>query len=220
GSAAHSRATAEARAARARTRRSTAGRRARPDRETRARRGAVSAARARRSRRRGAGSRAAGSACGGGAASPSVGDSTTVRSLLGGLMHRAALASLLIALACSRGEHSNSAAAPPAGAPPAGSPPAPAAAPAAAPAPASAPEAAAPPTVGETIKLPSGVSLTHRVIGTGASPSATDRVTVHYVGTFPDGKVFDSSVERGQPATFPLNKVIDCWTEGVQHIKV
>jgi len=135
-------------------------------------------------------------------------------------MHRAALAFLLIALACSRGEHSNSAAAPPAGAPPAGSPPAPAAAPAAAPAPASAPEAAAPPTVGETIKLPSGVSLTHRVIGTGASPSATDRVTVHYVGTFPDGKVFDSSVERGQPATFPLNKVIDCWTEGVQHIKV
>ena len=48
----------------------------------------------------------------------------------------------------------------------------------------------------------------------------TDRVTVHYHGTFPDGKVFDSSVDRGQPATFPLNRVIDCWTEGVQMIKV
>ena len=79
---------------------------------------------------------------------------------------------------------------------------------------------AAPAAVGETITLPSGVKITHRVIGTGASPSATDRVTVHYHGTFPDGKVFDSSVDRGQPATFPLNRVIDCWTEGVQMIKV
>ena len=73
---------------------------------------------------------------------------------------------------------------------------------------------------GETITLPSGVKITHRVIGTGASPSASDRVTVHYHGTFPDGKVFDSSVDRGQPATFPLNRVIACWTEGVQRIKV
>ena len=80
------------------------------------------------------------------------------------------------------------------------------------------PEAA--PVVGETVTLPSGVKITHRVIGTGATPSATDRVTVHYHGTFPDGKVFDSSVDRGQPATFPLNRVIDCWTEGVQMIKV
>jgi len=78
---------------------------------------------------------------------------------------------------------------------------------------------AAPGTVGETVTLPSGVKITHRVIGTGANPSATDRVTVHYVGTFPDGKVFDSSVDRGTPATFPLDKVIDCWTEGVQQIK-
>jgi FKBP-type peptidyl-prolyl cis-trans isomerase FkpA len=80
------------------------------------------------------------------------------------------------------------------------------------------PEAA--PVVGETVTLPSGVKITHRVIGTGATPTATDRVTVHYHGTFPDGKVFDSSVDRGQPATFPLNRVIDCWTEGVQLIKV
>jgi FKBP-type peptidyl-prolyl cis-trans isomerase FkpA len=45
-------------------------------------------------------------------------------------------------------------------------------------------------------------------------------VTVHYHGTFPDGKVFDSSVDRAEPATFPLNRVIDCWTEGVQTMKV
>ena len=50
----------------------------------------------------------------------------------------------------------------------------------------------------------------------GAKPSPTDRVTVHYHGTFPDGRVFDSSVKRGQPATFPLNGVISCWTQGVQ----
>ncbi|WP_035605842.1 FKBP-type peptidyl-prolyl cis-trans isomerase [Haloferula sp. BvORR071] len=47
-------------------------------------------------------------------------------------------------------------------------------------------------------------------------PKATDTVTVHYHGTFPDGKVFDSSVERKQPASFPLNAVIPGWTEGVQ----
>jgi FKBP-type peptidyl-prolyl cis-trans isomerase FkpA len=74
--------------------------------------------------------------------------------------------------------------------------------------------------VGETVTLPSGVKITHRVIGSGASPKATDRVTVHYHGTFPDGKVFDSTVERGQPATFPLDKVIDCWTEAVPMLKV
>ena len=43
---------------------------------------------------------------------------------------------------------------------------------------------------------------------------------MHYHGTFPDGKVFDSSVERGEPATFPLNRVIPCWTEGVGMMKV
>jgi FKBP-type peptidyl-prolyl cis-trans isomerase FkpA len=80
--------------------------------------------------------------------------------------------------------------------------------------------AAASAPVGQTVTLPSGISITHHVIGNGPNPSATDRVTVHYHGTFPDGKVFDSSVERGQPASFPLNQVIDCWTEGVQMIKV
>ncbi len=56
--------------------------------------------------------------------------------------------------------------------------------------------------------------------GTGAKPAATDKVTVHYHGTLVDGTVFDSSVNRGTPATFPLNGVIKCWTEGVQLIKV
>ncbi|MCC6371336.1 MAG: FKBP-type peptidyl-prolyl cis-trans isomerase [Bacteroidia bacterium] len=52
--------------------------------------------------------------------------------------------------------------------------------------------------------------------GSGASPNATDMVTVHYTGKLLDGKVFDSSVERGQPAEFPLNGVIPGWTEGLQ----
>lgn len=55
--------------------------------------------------------------------------------------------------------------------------------------------------------------------GDGASPSATDTVRVHYHGTLRDGTVFDSSVERGQPAEFPLNRVIPCWTEGVAMMK-
>ncbi|HAH30910.1 MAG TPA: peptidylprolyl isomerase, partial [Elusimicrobia bacterium] len=56
--------------------------------------------------------------------------------------------------------------------------------------------------------------------GSGVIPKATDMVKVHYHGTFPDGKVFDSSVDRGTPAEFPLNGVIACWTEGVQKMKV
>ena len=56
--------------------------------------------------------------------------------------------------------------------------------------------------------------------GTGASPAASDTVKVHYRGTFPDGKEFDSSYKRGQPIEFPLGGVIKCWTEGVQRIKV
>ncbi len=55
--------------------------------------------------------------------------------------------------------------------------------------------------------------------GSGASPAATDNVTVHYHGTLIDGSVFDSSVERGEPATFPLNGVIPGWTEGLQLMK-
>jgi len=56
--------------------------------------------------------------------------------------------------------------------------------------------------------------------GAGASPTAGDMVKVHYRGTFPDGQEFDSSHKRGQPAEFPLNRVIKCWTEGVQMMKV
>jgi len=57
--------------------------------------------------------------------------------------------------------------------------------------------------------------------GTGtASPKATDTVNVHYHGTLLNGTVFDSSVERGQPISFPLNRVIKGWTEGVQLMKV
>ena len=56
--------------------------------------------------------------------------------------------------------------------------------------------------------------------GTGASPAATDRVKVHYKGTFPDGKEFDSSYKRNEPTEFPLNGVIPCWTEGVQLMKI
>lgn len=56
--------------------------------------------------------------------------------------------------------------------------------------------------------------------GTGPSPGATDVVKVHYRGTFPDGKEFDSSLARGKPAEFPLNRVIKCWTEGLQLLQV
>lgn len=66
----------------------------------------------------------------------------------------------------------------------------------------------------------SGLEITHTVVGDGASPKPTDRVQVHYHGTFADGRVFDSSVDRGKPAVFPLNRVIPCWTEGLQLMKV
>ncbi|MFZ4287096.1 FKBP-type peptidyl-prolyl cis-trans isomerase [Variovorax sp. HJSM1_2] len=56
--------------------------------------------------------------------------------------------------------------------------------------------------------------------GQGASPKASDKVKVHYRGTFLDGKEFDSSYKRGEPISFPLNGVIACWTEGVQMMKI
>jgi FKBP-type peptidyl-prolyl cis-trans isomerase FkpA len=55
--------------------------------------------------------------------------------------------------------------------------------------------------------------------GTGVSPASTDTVKVHYRGTLPDGREFDSSHKRGEPMEFPLNRVIPCWTEGVQLMK-
>jgi FKBP-type peptidyl-prolyl cis-trans isomerase FkpA/FKBP-type peptidyl-prolyl cis-trans isomerase FklB len=69
-------------------------------------------------------------------------------------------------------------------------------------------------------KLESGLVISTLKPGTGAAPKATDKVKVHYHGTLTDGSVFDSSVQRGQPATFPLNGVIKCWTEGLQQMKV
>lgn len=66
---------------------------------------------------------------------------------------------------------------------------------------------------------PSGLKYKVEKEGTGKSPSATDNVTVHYTGMLTDGTVFDSSVQRGEPATFPLNRVIPGWTEGLQLMK-
>jgi len=77
---------------------------------------------------------------------------------------------------------------------------------------------AAPAAPAET--LPSGMTIQHLVKGTGPSPKATDSVKVHYRGTLPDGTEFDSSYKRGQPISFPLNRVIPCWTEGVQKMQV
>nr|WP_233250059.1 MULTISPECIES: FKBP-type peptidyl-prolyl cis-trans isomerase [unclassified Limnohabitans] len=70
------------------------------------------------------------------------------------------------------------------------------------------------------VVTPSGLVYRSLKDGSGASPTASDKVTVHYKGTFPDGREFDSSYKRGQPIDFPLNRVIACWTEGVQRMKV
>jgi FKBP-type peptidyl-prolyl cis-trans isomerase FklB len=70
------------------------------------------------------------------------------------------------------------------------------------------------------VPLPSGLQYEILVEGTGPKPKATDKVTCHYHGTLIDGTVFDSSVKRGQPATFPLNMVIKGWTEGLQLMAV
>ena len=67
---------------------------------------------------------------------------------------------------------------------------------------------------------PSGLKYVTVVEGTGASPKETDVVTVHYTGRLLDGTVFDSSVERGEPTSFPLQMVIKGWTEGLQLMKV
>lgn len=80
--------------------------------------------------------------------------------------------------------------------------------------------------VAEQAKLPgaersaSGVIVIPMTEGTGANPTAESTVRVHYHGTLRDGTVFDSSVQRGEPISFPLSGVIPCWTEGVQKIKV
>lgn len=69
-------------------------------------------------------------------------------------------------------------------------------------------------------KTASGIVYSEIKAGTGASPAASDKVKVHYRGTLIDGTQFDSSIDRGQPAEFPLTGVIACWTEGLQKMKV
>jgi len=70
------------------------------------------------------------------------------------------------------------------------------------------------------VRTPSGLVYRELRPGSGPSPKATDEVKVHYRGTLMDGTEFDSSYKRNEPATFPLNQVIPCWTEGVQKMKV
>jgi FKBP-type peptidyl-prolyl cis-trans isomerase FkpA len=70
------------------------------------------------------------------------------------------------------------------------------------------------------VVTPSGLVYRSLKEGKGASPLASDTVKVHYRGTFADGREFDSSYKRNEPAQFPLGGVIKCWTEGVQRMKV
>ena len=71
-----------------------------------------------------------------------------------------------------------------------------------------------------TETLPSGVKIEHLKLGESGSPTASSQVMVHYRGTLLNGTEFDSSHKRGQPASFVLNQVIPCWTQGVQKMKV
>ncbi len=71
----------------------------------------------------------------------------------------------------------------------------------------------------EVTTLPSGLQYEVVTPGTGATPTASDKVQVHYTGMLISGKVFDSSVQRGEPVTFALGAVIKGWTEGLQHMQ-
>lgn len=68
--------------------------------------------------------------------------------------------------------------------------------------------------------LSSGVIVETIKAGKGRAPKATDTVVVHYRGTLADGTEFDSSYKRGEPATFPLYRVVPCWAEGIQYVNV
>ncbi|HYZ16803.1 MAG TPA: FKBP-type peptidyl-prolyl cis-trans isomerase [Candidatus Acidoferrum sp.] len=78
------------------------------------------------------------------------------------------------------------------------------------------------PKAGKTVTLPDGLKYTDLVVGKGPLPKAGQTVVVQYVGTFPDGKKFDSSRDRNQPFEFPLgeHQVISCWDEGVATMHV
>jgi FKBP-type peptidyl-prolyl cis-trans isomerase len=71
----------------------------------------------------------------------------------------------------------------------------------------------------QTVSLPSGLQYEVLAPGSGRTPGPTDSVTVHYRGTLTDGTEFDSSYGRGEPATFPVNRVIRGWTEALQLMK-
>jgi FKBP-type peptidyl-prolyl cis-trans isomerase FkpA len=71
-----------------------------------------------------------------------------------------------------------------------------------------------------TDTLSNGVKIQHVVVGTGAQPKPLETVKVHYRGTLADGKEFDSSYKRHAPASFALHRVIPCWSEGLQKLKV
>jgi peptidylprolyl isomerase len=77
-----------------------------------------------------------------------------------------------------------------------------------------------PPLEAEIVETASGLKYMDEVVGTGPSPTADQQATVHYTGWLTDGTKFDSSVDRGQPATFGLSQVITGWTEGLQTMKV
>ena len=79
-----------------------------------------------------------------------------------------------------------------------------------------APSPAPAPAADGSIVTASGLRYRSVHEGTGGLPTANDTVRVHYRGTLPNGEEFDSSYKRGQPAEFALNRVIPCWTEGVQ----
>lgn len=73
---------------------------------------------------------------------------------------------------------------------------------------------------GKVQTLPSGVTVETKVAGKGIKPTSSSVVKVHYRGVLDNGMEFDSSYKRGEPATFPLNRVIPCWTEGVATMAV
>jgi FKBP-type peptidyl-prolyl cis-trans isomerase FkpA len=75
-------------------------------------------------------------------------------------------------------------------------------------------------SAGSTTTTQTGLVFQLMKPGQGQSPTASDTVRVHYRGTLMDGSEFDSSFKRGQPAEFPLNRVIPCWTEGLQRMQV
>ncbi len=72
----------------------------------------------------------------------------------------------------------------------------------------------------EVTELPSGLQYEILTVGDGEKPGAHNEVTCHYHGTLTNGTIFDSSVQRGRPASFPLNMVIKGWTEGLQLMPV